>query len=107
MLDRKEWETNFVPILVGNLPLVIKTYLKHWVEGIGNIFTLTSIDGVIKSAIIVKVFYILNLKQNLCLICQATSKGVITLFNEDTFTMIDKNNNRVTFLTRCLDEKMY
>jgi hypothetical protein len=65
MLDRKEWVTNFVPILVGNWPLVITIDLKHWVEGIGNILILTSIDGVIKSVIIVKVFYILNLKQNL------------------------------------------
>jgi hypothetical protein len=107
MSDRKEWVTNFVPILVGNWPLVITTNLKHWVEGIGNIFILTSIDGVIKSAIIAKVLYILNLKQNLFLFHQATGKGVTTLFNENTFTMIDKNNNGVTLLERCLDEKTY
>jgi hypothetical protein len=107
MSYRKEWVTNFVPILVGNWPLVITIDLKHWVEGIGNIFILTSIDGVIKSVIIAKVLYILHLKQNMFLICQATSKGVTTLFNEDTFTMIDKNNNEVTLLEGCLDEKMY
>jgi len=86
---------------------VITTNLKHWVEGIGNIFILTSIDGVIKSVIIAKVLYIPNFKQNLFLVRQATSKGVTTLFNEDTFTMIDKNNNGVTLLESCLDEKMY
>jgi hypothetical protein len=46
-------------------------------------------------------------KQNLFLIHQATSKGVTTLFNEDTFIMIDKNNNGVTLLEGCLDEKMF
>jgi len=76
MSDRKEWVTNFVPILVGNWPLVITTNLKHWVEGIGNILILTSIDGVVKSAIIAKVLYILNFKQNLFLIHQATSNLV-------------------------------
>jgi hypothetical protein len=54
---------------------VITIDLKHWVEGIGSIFILTSIDGVIKIVIIAKVLYILNLKQNLFLIRQATSKG--------------------------------
>jgi hypothetical protein len=107
MSDRKEWVTNFVPILVGNWPLMITTNLKPWVERIGNILILTSIDGVIKSVIIAKVLYIFNLKQNLFLIHQTTSKGVTTLFNEDRFTMIDKNNNGVTLLERCLDEKMY
>jgi hypothetical protein len=107
MSDTKEWVTNFVPILVGNWPLVITIDLKHWVEGIGNIFILTSIDVVIKSVIIAKILYIFNLEQNLFLIRQTTSKGVTTLFNEDTFTMSDKNNNGVTLLEGCLDEKMY
>jgi hypothetical protein len=107
MSNKKEQVTNFVPILIENWPLVITTNLKHWVERIGNIFILTSIDGVIKSVIIAKIIYILNFKQNLFLSHQAINKGVTSLFNEDTFTMIDKNNNGVTLLERCLDEKMY
>jgi hypothetical protein len=75
MSNKKEWVTNFVPILIGNWPLVITIDLKHWVEGIGNIFILTSIDGIIKSVIIANIIYILNFKQNLLLIHQAINKG--------------------------------
>lgn len=101
MLDKREWMTNFVSIPIGNWLMAIVDDVKHWVEGIGDVLITTNI------IIIAKVFYIPSLKRNLFSVRQFVSNGVVTLFDEDTFTMIDKNNNGKVAFKGCLDEKMY
>ncbi len=93
--------TNFVSIPIGNWLMAIVDDFKHWVEGIGDVLITTNI------IIIAKVLYIPNLKWNLFLLRQFASNGVVTLFDEDTFTMIDKNNNGKIMLKGSLDGKMY
>jgi hypothetical protein len=78
MLDKREWMTNFVSIPTRNWLVAIVDDFKHWVEGIGDVFITTNI------IIVTKVLYIPNLRQNLLLVEQVASDGVVILFDEDT-----------------------
>lgn len=93
--------TNFVSIPIGNWLMEIVDDFKHWVEGTRDVLIMTNI------IIIAKVLHIPNLKQNLLSVCEFASNGVVILNDEDTFTMIDNNNNGKVMLKGCLDGKMY
>jgi hypothetical protein len=106
MFDCCEWMTNFMPIMRGSWLVAIVDDSQHWVHGTGDVHILRGVEGVQKKGVLKGALYIPHLRRNLFSVRQVTTQGIVTLFDEDVFTMIDKNVDGATLMDGHLDGKM-